>query len=53
MAKQKHMTLDMRKAIQTGLNSGARRTSIARAIGKDPSTVFREIAKHRYIDNRH
>lgn len=53
MAKQKHMTLDMRKAIQTGLNSGARRTSIARAIGKDPSTVFREIAKHRYIDNRY
>ncbi len=44
---QKHLTLDNRIAIEKGLDSGLSLRQIAASIGKDPSTVSKEIRKHR------
>ena len=41
--KSKHLTLDQRKAIQDGIENRLSKTAIARLIGKDPSTVAKEI----------
>ena len=43
MSKGKHLTLDDRKSIQMGLQEGRNFQEIAREIGKDPSTVSKEI----------
>lgn len=43
----KHMTLDDRISIQTGLKENLSYTDIAKQIGKDKSTVSREIKKYR------
>ena len=43
--KHLHITLDERKIIETGIFNGSTRTAIARTIGKDKSTVGREIDK--------
>ena len=43
----KHLTLDQRIAIQIGLERGQSINAIARAIGKSPRTVAREIRQHR------
>ena len=45
--KSKHLTLDQRKAIQDGIENRLSKTAIARLIGKDPSTVAKEITAHR------
>lgn len=51
MSKQthdnKHLTLDERKIIQTGIENRSNKVDIARTIGKDPTTVAKEIRKHR------
>lgn len=47
MSKGEHLTLDDRKSIQIGLQEGRNFQEIAREIGKDPSTVSKEIRKHR------
>ncbi len=56
MSKQiydnKHLTLDERKIIQTGIENRSNKVDIARTIGKDPSTVAKEIRKHRQIKPR-
>ena len=43
MSKQthdnKHLTLDERKIIQTGIENRSNKVDIARTIGKDPTTV--------------
>ena len=46
MPKGKHMTLDERRYIQIGLNDGASFKDIARHIGKDPSTISKEVRNH-------
>lgn len=46
MSKGKHLTLDDRLSIQTGLHDGLKFQEIAREIGKDPSTVSKEIRNH-------
>ena len=47
--KSKHLTLDQRKAIQDGIENRLSKTAIARLIGKDPSTVAKEItARNRF-----
>ncbi len=42
-----HLTLDDRKAIQKGIENNATKTAIALLIGKDNSTVGKEIKSHR------
>lgn len=44
--KFKHLTDDSRMEIQNGLNSGCTFKQIARRIGKDPTTVSKEVKKH-------
>lgn len=48
----KHLTLDERKIIEAGITNGASKTSIADNIGKDPSTVAKEIKLHRKLKER-
>ena len=45
----KHMTQDNRVTIEKGLDSGTSLRKIAESIGKDPSTVSKEIKKHRTL----
>jgi IS30 family transposase len=56
MSKQihdnKHLTLDERKIIQTGIENRSNKVDIARTIGKDASTIAKEIRKHREIRPR-
>lgn len=42
-----HLTLDERKVIQIGIENGSSKAAIARNIGKDETTVAKEIRKHR------
>lgn len=50
--KHIHLSLDERKIIQTGIENRSRKVDIARTIGKDPSTVAKEIKKHRKLSPR-
>ncbi len=56
MSKQiydnKHLTLDERKIIQAGIENRSNKVDIARTIGKDPTTVAKEIRKHRTFKPR-
>lgn len=45
--KGKHLTQDKRNEIELGLNSGMTFKSIAKRIGKDPTTVSYEVKHHR------
>jgi IS30 family transposase len=47
-----HLTLEERKIIQAGIESGAAKTSISKTIGKDATTVAKEILKHRELRPR-
>ncbi len=44
--KNKHLVLDDRIEIQQCLNAGATFKSIAKRIGKDPTTVSKEVKLH-------
>ena len=44
---QKHMTMDNRVAIEKGLDTKLSLRSIAMQLGKDPTTIAKEIKKHR------
>lgn len=44
--KYKHLTLDARQEIQRGLKDGKTFTEIGEIIGKDPSTVSKEVRAH-------
>ena len=46
---KKHLTYDDRLAIQAGLQQGLKVAQIAKNIGKDRSTVGREIKAHRRL----
>lgn len=50
--KAKHLTLDERKTIQEGIENRLSKTAIARSICKDPSTIAKEIKKHRTLKPR-
>ena len=56
MSKQihdnKHLTLDERKIIQIGIEHRSNKVDIARTIGKDPTTIAKEIKKHRTFKPR-
>lgn len=50
--KAKHLTLEDRKAIQDGIENRLSKTAIARSISKDPTTISKEIKKHRNLKPR-
>lgn len=47
-----HLTLEERKIIQSGIENGGTKADIARTIGKDATTVAKEIRKHREFKPR-
>lgn len=44
-----HLNLEDRRIIETGIRNGSTKTAIATTIGKDNSTVGKEIKLHRHI----
>ena len=46
LTKNKHMTFDERVEIQESLNHGMSFKAIAKRIGKDPTTISKEVKKH-------
>ncbi len=50
---QKHLTLDDRVAIEKGLDTNLSLRSIATLLSKDPTTISKEIKKHRIIKEHH
>ena len=47
-----HLTIEERTIIETGIRNGSTKTAIARTIGKDNSTVGKEIKLHRKLKYR-
>lgn len=47
-----HLTLDERRIILTGIINGSSKTAIAQTIGKDKSTVGKEIKLHRFLSHK-
>lgn len=47
MAKNAHLTLDERATIEVCLREGESFTEIGRSLGKDPSTISKEVKNHR------
>jgi len=47
-----HLTLEDRKIIQVGIENNSTKSSIARTIGKDATTVAKEIRRHRRFKPR-
>ena len=47
-----HLTLEQRKIIQAGIENGSTKAAIARTIGKDATTVAKEIRNHRKFKAR-
>lgn len=47
-----HLTFDQRKIIQIGIENNSTKADISRTIGKDSTTVAKEIRKHRYLKPR-
>lgn len=50
--KNVHFTLQDRHTIQTGIQNGSKKTHIASTLGKDKSTVGKEIKKHRKLSHK-
>ena len=44
-----HLTLEERRIILTGISNGSTKSAIAKTIGKDRSTVAKEIRLHRTL----
>ena len=47
-----HLTLEERKIIEIGISNGTNKSSISKTIGKDATTVAKEIRKHRKFKAR-
>ncbi|MCM1570235.1 MAG: helix-turn-helix domain-containing protein [Roseburia sp.] len=47
-----HLTLDERRIILTGITNGSTKTAIAQTIGKDKSTIGKEIKLHRTLSHK-
>ena len=47
-----HLTLEERKIIEVGISNGTNKASISKTIGKDATTVAKEIRKHRKFKPR-
>lgn len=47
--KNSHLTLQERIIIETGIQNGSTKTAIALTVGKDKSTIGKEIMAHRHL----
>lgn len=47
-----HLTLEERRIILTGITNGSSKTAIAQTIGKDKSTIGKEIKLHRVLTHK-
>lgn len=47
-----HLTLEERRFILTGITNGSSKTAIAQTIGKDKSTVGKEIKLHQVLTHK-
>lgn len=47
-----HLTLEERRIILTGIINGSTKTAIAQTIGKDKSTIGKEIKRHRILSHK-
>lgn len=47
-----HLTLEERRIILTGITNGSTKTAIAQTIGKDKSTIGKEIKLHRTLSHK-
>ena len=47
-----HLTLEERKIIQAGIENSSTKADISRTIGKDATTIAKEIRKHRTFKPR-
>ena len=47
-----HLTLEERRIILAGITNGSTKTAIAQTIGKDKSTVGKEIKLHRTLTHK-
>lgn len=47
--KNKHLTLEERSIIETSIRNGSTKTAIATVLGKDKSTIGKEIKEHRHL----
>ena len=47
-----HLTLEERRIILTGITNNSTKTAIAQTIGKDKSTVGKEIKLHRVLTHK-
>ena len=47
-----HLTLEERRIILTGITNGSSKTAIAKTIGRDKSTVGKEIKLHRTLSHK-
>ena len=50
--KNKHLTREERIIIETGIRNGSSKKSIADTLGKDKSTIAKEIKLHRIQTNK-
>ena len=50
--KGTHLSFEDRKIIETGISNGSTKTAIAKIIGKDNSTVGKEIDAHRFLKSK-
>ena len=51
-ANGQHLTLDQRKIIQVGIENRSNKVDIARTLGKDATTIAKEIRAHRILKPR-
>lgn len=47
-----HLIIEERRIIETGIRNGSTKTAIARTLGKDNSTIGKEIKQHRYLKHK-
>lgn len=47
-----HLTIDERRIILTGITNGSTKTAIAQTLGKDKSTIGKEIKLHRILSHK-
>ena len=47
-----HLTLEERKIIEIGIRNGSPKTAISDTLGKDNSTIWKEIKLHRELSHK-
>ena len=50
--KNQHLTAEERQIIATGIGNGSTKAAIAETLGKEKSTIGKEIKLHRYLKHK-